>query len=101
MKKNNPIVGFIGCGHMGSSIVAGILAQKLVPPRQVMVSDQDTRKAVKLAKQFHVSRSSSNQALVRRADIVVLAIKPQDLETLAREIRPFLHSSQMVLSILA
>lgn len=101
MKRLNKTIGLIGCGNMGSAILNGIISNKLVPPKQIFVFDQDLKKAKQIAKKFKVNCVSSNQELIQRAQIVLLAIKPQDLQALSTEIAHLLNAKHILISILA
>jgi len=87
LRSLNKTVGIIGCGNMGSAVLAGLLKRRLVRPKQVMVSDQIRHRALRLSRRFGVRPMRSNFDLVRGAQIVLLAMKPQDLYSAAAEIR--------------
>jgi pyrroline-5-carboxylate reductase len=82
-------VGFIGAGNMGEAMIRGILAAKLLPPRDVHVLDVRAARARELAKRYGVAAAADAAALISACDTVVLAVKPKDvpaaLEALGRE----------------
>ena len=99
--KLTQTIGLIGCGNMGSAILAGLLRHRMVRPKQVFVYDAVVSRAQSISKEFCVNIMRSNLELVRRSQIILLAVKPQDLEAVAERISPALRSNQMVISILA
>jgi pyrroline-5-carboxylate reductase len=94
-------IGFIGCGNMGSAILCGVLGNKIARSRQVVIYDAAIAKARRLGRLCRVKVAKGNVDLVRRVDVVLLAIKPQDLLALSSELRTLDHSKKILLSILA
>jgi pyrroline-5-carboxylate reductase len=94
-------IATVGSGVMAEAIIAGLLRGQLVTPEQVVASHprQDRRDA--LIRTHGVRSVDGNAAAVAGADIVLLAIKPQMLARVGREIRHELKPGQLVISILA
>jgi pyrroline-5-carboxylate reductase len=76
-------IAFIGGGHMTTSLVGG-LVRRGTPADSLRVSDPVPAQLERLARQFGVHVSADNRDAVADADIVVLAVKPQDMEQAAR-----------------
>ena len=93
-------VAFIGGGIMGEAMVKSLLAKGVVTNADVVVSDiaQERRKALK--EKYSVRITDDNRAAVVDVDVVVLAVKPQELSGVLDQIRGSL-SGQLVLSIVA
>ncbi|OGW85453.1 MAG: pyrroline-5-carboxylate reductase [Omnitrophica bacterium RIFCSPHIGHO2_02_FULL_46_11] len=94
-------IGLIGCGSMGGAILKGLLCNRIAQASQIFVSDAIAAKKKTFAKRFHVRTVSNNADVVRRAQIILLAVKPQDFVSVALGIRGLLGSGQTVVSILA
>jgi pyrroline-5-carboxylate reductase len=94
-------VTFIGGGVMGEVILSAILAEGLVSPQDISVSDISEPRRQYLEQKYAVTVLSDNRQAVSRGDIVVLAIKPQDLAEAMAELNGRLNSAQLVLSIVA
>ena len=102
MKKlGNKKIGVIGVGNMGASILEGVLKKRLTTPSRVWVYDKDVSKAKSFASRNHAGRVSSVTELLRKTDVVLLAMKPQDFADFALEHRSSFRSGQNVISILA
>ena len=102
MKKlGNEKIGLVGVGNMGTSILAGLLKEHITSPSQIWVYDKDTKKSKDFARMTHVHLAVSIEDLLRKANVVLLAIKPQDFTGFAAENKRFLRASQCVISILA
>jgi pyrroline-5-carboxylate reductase len=93
-------IGFIGGGVMGEAIVKGILAKGIAKPADITVSDVSKARRDLLSKQYDVKTVADNQQAVKEADVVVLAIKPQELHKVLGELKG-LTSKKLVISIVA
>ena len=94
-------LGLIGVGNMGTAIVEGLLKNKIITPSQVWVYDKMTEKAKTFSKGWRVHLASSNEELVKKTNVVVFAIKPQDLAKTSLEIKQVLTKTHQIISILA
>lgn len=97
----NKKIGVVGVGNMGASILEGVLAKGFTTPSRVWVYDKAVAKAKLFARRNRVSRASSVSELLKKTDVVLLAMKPQDFGSFAMEHRPSFRSGQGVISILA
>jgi len=87
-------LGFIGAGRMATALIRGLLDAALVAPRQILVADVDAEKAQTLVSGHGVSACASNPELIRQADLVVLAVKPQHMVGVLDEIAPALRAAE-------
>lgn len=92
-------ISLVGVGVMGSAILEGALKNKIFEASQISVYDKIGEKASAFAQKYGVYQAASNQDAVKRADILLLAVKPQDLSAFAAETG--VVSSRIVISILA
>ncbi len=81
----NKKIGFIGSGNMAYSLVGGLTSTG-VQGQNIWVSDPNSEKNAQMVAQFSVNTSNSNTELVQSVDIVILAVKPQQLATVCAEI---------------
>lgn len=88
-------VAFIGCGNMGEAILAGIY-QKYV----CLVCEPRMERQAELAKKYGVKFGMVADA-VKAADVVVLAVKPQDMPDVLAEIRTLSYQKKLFVSIAA
>ncbi len=78
-------IAFIGGGNMTTSLVGGLRARDM-PGDAIQVADPVTSQLARLEREFGVHGSQDNSAAVREADVVVLAVKPQEMAGVARGI---------------
>ncbi len=97
----NVKLAFIGGGNMASSLIGGLVADH-VDPKQISVADINDNQRENLAARYSVSTSADNQAVAADADVVILAIKPQQLKAVSEELAPTIQqNNSLVVSIAA
>jgi len=94
-------VGFIGGGKMAEAIIRGIVSSGVVSADDVLVSDISEDRCTLLRDQYGVLVCSGNGELVETSDVVFLAVKPQGLAPVLKEIAGSVTSDHLVISILA
>ena len=94
-------LSFVGGGKMAESIVHGVLAGKLAAPGDIAVGEPVAERRAFLRDEFGVSPVADNLEAVSEADLVVLAVKPQDLGPVLAELKGTLGDAQAALSIVA
>jgi len=94
-------IATVGSGVMAEAMIAGLLRGKLVSPDRVVASHPRAERRDQLTAEYAIRTVASNVEAVTGADVVLLAIKPQMLGRVGREIGPHLKRGQLVLSILA
>jgi pyrroline-5-carboxylate reductase len=94
-------VAIVGAGVMAEAMIAGLLADRAVTARNLVASHPRRDRRESLARRHGITVKARNAEAVVGADIVVLAVKPQMLGAVMREIGPSLGDGQVVLSIVA
>lgn len=94
-------IGFLGGGNMGEALIRGLLKTGLIPPEAIFVSDVRLQRLEQLGALYGIHALSDNALLVKRADVVILAVKPQIMAEVLREITPALPQGRLVISIAA
>ena len=72
-------IAFIGCGNMGHSLIGGLIANGH-DPSLITGADPDPAQRDLANKEFSVSTFEDNAEAIRKADVVVLAVKPQNMQ---------------------
>ena len=94
-------IATVGSGVMAEGIIAGMLRGRLVEPGQVIASHPRAERRDQLAEAHGIRTAASNLEAIDGADVIILAIKPQMLGRVGREIGQHLQPGQLVLSVLA
>lgn len=94
-------IATVGSGVMAEAMIAGLLRGNLVEPGRVVSSHPRAERRDHLAREYGIRAVAGNAEAIVGADVVVLAVKPQMLARVAREIGPHLRRGQLVLSVIA
>jgi pyrroline-5-carboxylate reductase len=95
------IISFIGGGNMASSLIGGLIANGH-PHEMILVSEPNAEKAAALAARFQIQPVASNEEAVERAEVVVLAVKPQIMADVCRGLAQTVQSHKpLIISIAA
>ncbi len=100
MEKDNRL-GILGCGNMGEAIAKGIVNAGVIRPIELYVYDIEHDKAGYLKEVLDVNVTASAEELVNNCSAILLAVKPQDVEDILREIWHLFDSSKLLISIAA
>ena len=94
-------IGFIGSGNMAEALIKGIIAAGVYRPEDIIISDIRGERLEELARKYKVRTAQSNIALSGAADVVVLSVKPQNMDEMLGEIKGTLKEGVVVISIAA
>lgn len=97
--QNELKIGFIGGGNMATALVGG-LAVKLTSPSNIHVVDLNQDSLTKMEAQFGVNTALAIDGALAPCDVIILAVKPQQLRDVVTQLKPHL-SGQLLLSIAA
>lgn len=93
-------LGFLGYGNMASAIVEGLLEKGEFGPKSMLAYDPAAARA-EAAEALGIGLAAGPEALAREADVLVLAVKPQQMATALEQIRPGLRPETLIISIAA
>jgi len=94
-------IGFLGAGNMAEALIRGLIKAGLIGPEAIFASDVRLDRLEELGKLYGIHTLSDNSLLVKRADVVILAVKPQVIREVAEEVRPAIKRDTLVISIAA
>ena len=94
-------IAVIGAGNMGTALLRGILGSGWGARENLIASHPKREKAAALESELKITVTESNVRAAREAQIVLLAVKPQILESVLEEIRPALRADTLLVSIAA
>lgn len=97
---DNIKITFIGAGNMAASLIGG-LCQQGVQASQISASDPSAAQLEALHAQHAIKTYTDNSLAVGNADIIVLAVKPQNMRQVCEQLAPFLSEQQLIISIAA
>jgi pyrroline-5-carboxylate reductase len=91
----------VGAGKMGEALVRGLLEAGALAPERIAVTTGSRERARLLADQLGVRAAESNADAVKDADVVVLAVKPQQVGPVLDEVSHDLRATQLLISVAA
>ena len=94
-------VAILGVGTIGESLLRGLLSGGWREPGELVATVRSEERATELAERYGVRATVSNAEAVTGAELVVIAVKPQDFDVLLGEIGGLLSPEQTVLSVAA
>ena len=94
-------IGFIGGGTMAEAILGGMLDAGVAAAGDVLIGEPVAARRDYLSERYGVGVSGSNHAVLADTEIVLLAVKPQDLPKIYAELSGRFTPKQAVLSIVA
>jgi len=94
-------VAFLGAGKMGGILLQALLTKGLLSPKSTCATVAHEERAKALAARLKVKVGTDNAAAVKAADIIVIAVKPQVVEEVVREISACVTPRQLIVSVAA
>jgi pyrroline-5-carboxylate reductase len=94
-------IAILGVGQIGEALLAGLLSTGWRKPDEIVATVRREERVQELQERHGVHATTSNIEAVRGAELVVIAVKPQDFDALLGEIGGILSPEQTVLSIAA
>ena len=105
LAEPNPLgdarIAFVGAGVMAESMIAGLLKNALIPAEHVVASHPREDRRHRLEERFGILTTESNRDAAHDADLVLLTIKPQVLQTVMRQLSGSILPEQVVVSVIA
>jgi len=94
-------IGFIGAGKMAEAIISAVIRSGQAGAHEVFASDVDEDRRAEIKRVYGINAYSKNAAVVTAVRVLVLAVKPQNLDDVLVEIAPDITPEHLVISIAA
>jgi pyrroline-5-carboxylate reductase len=98
-KMEKKKIGIIGCGNMGEAILRGLHQKGMA--KGIVVSEPRPDRREHIKKNYGVEAIEDNRAVALQSQVIILAVKPQELKGVLQEIAPDLNSATLLISIAA
>ncbi len=92
------MIGFIGGGNMAEALIKGILDKY---GRDIVVSEPVDKRRTYLEKTYNIKTTPSNKEVVKNCNIIILAVKPQNMDSVTAGISDEISNDKLVVSIAA
>lgn len=95
-------ITIVGAGNMAEALIRGLLHPAgVVPAEHIVASDVSKERLEALTQRYAIRTSRDNAEVVKPADIVILAVKPQIIQSVLQEISEHVDEKKLVISIAA
>jgi pyrroline-5-carboxylate reductase len=94
-------IGFIGAGQMATALANGFIRAGLTAADRVLAADVDEGARQRFAAATGASTTVDNALVFERSDLIVLAVKPQQMPSVATGLRGKIAPSRLIMSIAA
>ena len=94
-------LGLVGAGNMAEALCRAVLKARVVPADRIMASDVSQARRDLFGEELAVPAVDDNKAVIAESDVVVLAVKPQQMAAVLHEVGPRFKESHLVITIAA
>lgn len=94
-------IGFIGGGNMAEAIIKGVRGKGQGARKEILVSEPRDDRRTYLEQTYSIKTTSLNKEVATSCNIIILAVKPQNMEAVLDEISPDITEDKTVVSIAA
>jgi pyrroline-5-carboxylate reductase len=98
---NGRRLAVIGAGKLGEALIRGLIDAGAIEAGRMSVTSGTAERSRQLAASIGVHAAGGNVEAAREADIVLLAVKPQQVAPVMAEIAPHLRAGQLLISVAA
>lgn len=93
-------IGIIGTGNMGRALARGLIQASVIPPDHLLLADRKAERLTPLVQELG-AQAYGVETLIPECDVIILAVKPQDMEALLQPLQNLFHKEQLFISIAA
>ena len=94
-------IGLIGIGNMGTALLTGILNSGVEKNDEIIIYDVDQELLNEKINEFNVNKAKNNTEVIQKSKYIILAIKPQVIESVLEEIASYVNETHVIITIAA
>lgn len=94
-------IGFIGLGNMARAIIGGLISKGIAEPSSIVGSAPHEQTRTAMVDDFAIQTTASNSEVAKKAEVLILAVKPQMFPEVINEIKDVVRPETLVVSIAA
>jgi pyrroline-5-carboxylate reductase len=91
--QKQPVIAFMGCGNMAQSLISG-LVESGFDQTHIWATDRNIDKRERVKSKFGVQIESDNTKAAKLADILILTVKPKDMQALVIELKDIISAAK-------
>ncbi len=101
MKMEKQQIGIIGAGNMAEALIHGMITSMRFSSQSILVSNRSNQERLEHLSEKYKVKTTDKKNLIEQSDVIVLAMKPQDLFSVMEEIKAWMRPNQLCISIAA
>ena len=94
-------IGFIGAGNMGSAMIGGVVSKGVCEKDRIIASSVNPADLERVSSEYGISTTSDNKELASDSEMIILAVKPYQLDEVLPQVRDAIDAETIVVSIAA
>ena len=94
-------VGFLGCGKSAKAVINGCMSANLINNNDILASTHTEKSAFDRKNELNINVITDNKSVVEFADIIFIAVKPNQVEEVLKEIQHNLTNEKLIISFAA
>lgn len=94
-------IGFIGAGTMATALAKSLVREQIVTPKEIIASDPNEHARESFTRSVGARSTTSNSTVVKSSNVVLLAVKPDQVTNVLAEIRGHFTENHVLISIAA
>lgn len=94
-------IGFIGAGKMAEAIIAALIRNTVAAAAEITACDKVLERLDVLRQRYGITTTAALDDVMRTCEVVILAVKPQDIDDVLRRIAPQVAKHHLLISIAA
>ena len=94
-------IGFIGAGNMASAMIGGMIRSKIMEPQNIIASALTDSTLNKVKSNFNIETTKNSKELVKRCEVVVIAVKPNVYDSVLEEVKEYITNEKIIITIAA
>ncbi|TYS18692.1 pyrroline-5-carboxylate reductase [Rossellomorea vietnamensis] len=99
---NKQKVAFLGAGNMAEAMISGMVESNAIPTEQIIVSNRSNQgRLQELKAKYDITAMTKDKLKFEEIDMLILAMKPKDIDAVLKSIRDLVSPHTVVLSVLA
>jgi len=98
---NEKDLGIIGIGKIGSTLLKRLLLTKTIDKNHITIYDADKIKLSNISREYGVESAKNNSELVKSSKFILIAVIPQIIDEVLKEIATLVNESKTIISIAA
>ncbi|MBI4482037.1 MAG: pyrroline-5-carboxylate reductase [Acidobacteria bacterium] len=94
-------IALLGAGKIGEALIAGMMKAGTARPEEIWATGRRGDKIARLSEAYGVRCGTQNREAVRQANLIILAVKPQNVRDVLEEVREDLPREALLISVAA